>query len=89
MTAKIGLGLDHNETHSRHGWHRDASFVMLAFGGAVLELQPEDLTRASHRHFLGPAVGQHQPLRGGRHHLGISGRHQIEMTGRLAPDDAS
>ena len=41
MTAKIGLGLDHNETHSRHGWHRDASFVMLAFGGAVLELQPE------------------------------------------------
>ncbi len=31
MTAKIGLGLDHNETHSRHGWHRDASFVMLAF----------------------------------------------------------
>lgn len=31
MTAKIGLGLDHNETHSRHGWHRDVSLVMLAF----------------------------------------------------------
>jgi SRSO17 transposase len=30
-TAKNELGLDHNETHSWHGWHRHVSLVMLAF----------------------------------------------------------
>jgi SRSO17 transposase len=30
-TAKNEFGLDHNETRSRHGWHRHVSFVMLAF----------------------------------------------------------
>jgi SRSO17 transposase len=30
-TAKNELGLDHNETRSRHGWHRHVSLVMLAF----------------------------------------------------------
>ena len=30
-TAKIELGLDYNETRSRHGWHRHVSLVMLAF----------------------------------------------------------
>ena len=30
-TAKTELGLDHDETRSRHGWHRHVSFVMLAF----------------------------------------------------------
>ena len=30
-TAKIELGLDHNETRSWHGWHRHVSLVMLAF----------------------------------------------------------
>jgi len=30
-TAKNQLGLDHNETRSRHGWHRHVSLVMLAF----------------------------------------------------------
>lgn len=30
-TAKNGLGLDHNETRSWHGWHRHVSLVMLAF----------------------------------------------------------
>src|SRR5215212_1059666 len=30
-TAKNELGLDHNETRSWHGWHRDVSLVMLAF----------------------------------------------------------
>jgi SRSO17 transposase len=29
-TAKNELGLDHNETHSWHGWHRHVSLVMLA-----------------------------------------------------------
>lgn len=29
--AKNGLGLDHNETRSWHGWHRHVSLVMLAF----------------------------------------------------------
>jgi SRSO17 transposase len=30
-TAKTELGLDHNETRSWHGWHRQVSLVMLAF----------------------------------------------------------
>jgi SRSO17 transposase len=30
-TAKTELGLAHNETRSRHGWHRHVSLVMLAF----------------------------------------------------------
>ena len=30
-TAKNELGLDHNETRSWHGWHRQVSLVMLAF----------------------------------------------------------
>jgi SRSO17 transposase len=30
-TAKTELGLAHNETRSRHGWHRHVSPVMLAF----------------------------------------------------------
>lgn len=30
-TAKNELGLDHNKTRSRHGWHRHVSLVMLAF----------------------------------------------------------
>src|SRR4051812_33524536 len=30
-TAKTELGLDHDETRSRHGWHRHVSLVMLAF----------------------------------------------------------
>ncbi len=30
-TAKNELGLDHNETRSWHGWHRDVSLVMLAY----------------------------------------------------------
>ena len=30
-TAKTELGLSHNETRSRHGWHRHVSLVMLAF----------------------------------------------------------
>jgi SRSO17 transposase len=30
-TTKNELGLDHNETRSRHGWHRHVSLVMLAF----------------------------------------------------------
>jgi SRSO17 transposase len=30
-TAKNGLGLDHNETRSWHGWRRHVSLVMLAF----------------------------------------------------------
>ncbi len=30
-TAKNELGLDHNETRSRHGWHGRVSLVMLAF----------------------------------------------------------
>ena len=30
-TAKNELGLDHNETRSWHGWHRNVSLVMLAF----------------------------------------------------------
>jgi SRSO17 transposase len=30
-TAKTELGLDHDETRSRHGWHRRVSLVMLAF----------------------------------------------------------
>jgi SRSO17 transposase len=30
-TAKTELGLDYNETRSRHGWHRHVSLVMLAF----------------------------------------------------------
>jgi SRSO17 transposase len=30
-TAKMELGLAHNEIHSWHGWHRHVSFVMLAF----------------------------------------------------------
>ena len=30
-TAKNELGLDHNETRSRHGWHRHVSLNMLAF----------------------------------------------------------
>ena len=30
-TAKDELGLDHNETRSRHGWHRHLPLVMLAF----------------------------------------------------------
>ena len=29
--AKNGLGLDHNESRSWHGWHRHVSLVMLAF----------------------------------------------------------
>ena len=30
-TTKNELGLDHNETRSWHGWHRQVSLVMLAF----------------------------------------------------------
>jgi hypothetical protein len=30
-TAKIELGLDHNESRSWHGWHRHVSLAMLAF----------------------------------------------------------
>jgi hypothetical protein len=30
-TAKTELGLDHDGTRSRHGWHRHVSLVMLAF----------------------------------------------------------
>lgn len=30
-TAKNELGLDHNETRSWHGWHHQASLLMLAF----------------------------------------------------------
>jgi hypothetical protein len=30
-TAKNELGLDHNETHSWHGWHCHVSLVMIAF----------------------------------------------------------
>ncbi len=30
-TARNELGLDHNETRSRHGWHRHVSLVMLAY----------------------------------------------------------
>ena len=30
-TAKTELGLAHNETRSRHGWHRHVSLVMPAF----------------------------------------------------------
>ena len=44
-TAKNELGLDHNETRSRHGWHRHVSLVMLAFAM---------MTRIRHRANRGP-----------------------------------
>ncbi len=42
-TAKNELRLDHNETHSWHGWHRHVSLVMLAF---AMTAAPRDGRRA-------------------------------------------
>ena len=39
-----GLGLDHNETRSWHGWHRHVSLVMLAFAKmAVIRYRANDV----------------------------------------------
>jgi SRSO17 transposase len=37
-TAKNELGLDHDETRSRHGWHRRVSLVMLALAMLALAM---------------------------------------------------
>ena len=63
-TAKTELGLDHNETRSRHGWHRHVSLVTLAFAvlavarhraNAAAEQTPPRVGRAARRSSGGPS----------------------------------
>jgi SRSO17 transposase len=45
-TAKTELGLDHNETRNRHGWHHHVSLVMLAFALLAVIRQRADAVRS-------------------------------------------
>ncbi|MFQ3458966.1 IS701 family transposase [Bradyrhizobium sp. UFLA01-814] len=51
-TAKNELGLDHNETHSWHGWHRHVSLVMLAFAMMAV---------IRHQAYTGPSLKKARP----------------------------
>jgi SRSO17 transposase len=62
--ARTGLGLDHDETRSRHGWHRHVSLVMLAFAvlavarrraNVTAKQTPPRASRAGRRSSDGPS----------------------------------
>jgi SRSO17 transposase len=63
-TAKTELGLDHDGTRSRHGWHRHVSLVMLAFAvlavarrraNVTAKQTPPRASRAGRRSSDGPS----------------------------------
>ena len=56
-TAKTELGLGHNETPSRHGWHRHVPLMMLAFARlAVLRRRAAEITSPPRKSCVGAAA---------------------------------
>jgi SRSO17 transposase len=60
-TAKNEFGLDHNESRSSHGWHRDVSLVMLAFAMMAAIRHRANPPPPKKTHWRSPAKANAQP----------------------------